>query len=332
MQQFVIEYMKKTILLFSILVICFCSCKDKHDYTPATLEISEDAFDDCFNVSSFNLEHQTTWDDDALRVMGQHKFTHVYISYGGDALGVWELPCSIPILDVANSSSGIDAVDTLYDNTYINIVPCFKKNGQSSTIKGYSYIKSYKYPLRLLKGATTYINKETMRKCYEYHKYTTFKLIEPFNSQNSFSLNNPMLSIANFDCITDPEDPSNRIGVITLNNDSLRQSFEVTTNAFDFTVSYQTYLEIRYKCDNDLDIEISAPSYFNVYPCGGLYATTEWRTAYINLDEHLVNIYNSGTVFGGNIQVKILLSGSKLDDRDTHYYIDYVKIITGPQA
>lgn len=321
MQHIVIKYMKKTILLFSVLVICFCSCKDKHDYTPAMLEISADAFDDCFDISNYNIEHdEQITDEDKLRTMKQHRFTHVYISYGGDALGVWELPCSIPILDASG------------DSTYINIVPCFKKNGQSSTIKGYSYIKSYKYPLRLSKGETTYINKETMHAFYEYHKYATFKLIEPFSSQNSFSPNNPVLSIANFECVTDPENPANRIGVITLNNDSLRQSFEVTTSALDFTVSYQTYLEIRYKCDNDLDIEIYAPSYFNVYPCGGLYATKEWTTAYINLDEHLVNIYNSGTVFGGSIQVKVLLSGSKLDDHDTHYYIDYVKIITGPQA
>ena len=49
--------MKKFILLFSILVLCFCSCKDKHDYTPATLEISEDAFDDCFDISNYNIEH-----------------------------------------------------------------------------------------------------------------------------------------------------------------------------------------------------------------------------------------------------------------------------------
>ena len=311
--------MKNYILLFSILILCFCSCKDKHDYTPATLEISEDAFDDCFNTSTFNIEHQTQWDDDAVRVMGQHKFTHVHITYGGNTLGVWELPCSIPILDAKD------------DSTYVNIVPCFKKNGQSSTIKGYGYVKSYKYPLLLKKGSTTYINKETMHNFYEYHKYVIFKMIEPFSSQNNFRQNNPLVSIVNFECVTDPEDPSNRIGLITLNGDSLRSNFEVTTSDITVPVNYQTYMEIRYKCENDLNIELYAPGYYNVYPCGGLYATDEWETAYINLDEHLVNIYNSGAVFSGSIQFRLLLSGSKLDDRNTNYYIDYVKIITGTQ-
>jgi hypothetical protein len=312
--------MKKYILLFSILVFCFCSCKDKHDYTPATLEISEDAFDDCFDISNYNVEHdEQITDEDKLRAMKQHKFTHVYVSYGGDALGVWELPCSVPILDATG------------DSTYINIVPCFKKNGQSSTIKGYGYIKSYKLPVKLQKGVTTYLNKETMHGKYEYHKYATFKMIEPFSSQNSFSPHNTMTSIVNFECVTDPEDPSNRIGILNLTNDSLRGSFEVTTSDITVPVNYQTYLEIRYKCDNDLDIELYAPSYFNIYPCGGLYATDTWETAYINLDEHLVNIYNTGTVFSGSIQFRLLLSGSKLMDRNTQYYIDYVKIITGPQ-
>ena len=312
--------MKKFILLFSILTLCFCSCKDKHDYTPAILEISEDAFDDCFDISNYNIEHdEQITDEDKLRAMKQHKFTHVYVGYGGDALGVWELPCSVPILDVSG------------DSTYVNIVPCFKKNGQSSTIKGYSYIKSYKLPVRLQKGSTTYLNKETMHEFYEYHKYATFKLIEPFSSQNNFSPQNSLVSIVNFECVTDPSDPSNRIGVLNLTNDSLRGSFEVTTSDITVPVNYQTYLEIRYKCENDLNIEIYAPGYYNVYPCGGLYATDEWETAYINLDEHLVNIYNSGAVFSGSILFRLLLSGSKLDDRNTHYYIDYVKIITGPQ-
>lgn len=312
--------MKKFILLFSILTLCFCSCKDKHDYTPAILEISEDAFDDCFDISNYNIEHdEQITDEDKLRAMKQHKFTHVYVSYGGDALGVWELPCSVPILDVSG------------DSTYVNIVPCFKKNGQSSTIKGYSYIKSYKLPVRLQKGVTTYLNKETMHEFYEYHKYASFKLIEPFSSQNNFSPQNSLISIVNFECVTDPSDPSNRIGLLNLTNDSLRGSFEVTTSDITVPVNYQTYLEIRYKCENDLNIEIYAPGYYNVYPCGGLYATDEWETAYINLDEHLVSIYNSGTVFSGSILFRLLLSGSKLDDRNTHYYIDYVKIITGPQ-
>ena len=313
--------MKKFILLLGILTLCFCSCKDKHDYTPATLEISEDAFDDCFNISNYNLEHdEQITDEDKLRAMKQHKFTHVYVAYGGEALGVWELPCSVPILNVTG------------DSTYVNIIPCFKKNGQSSTIKGYGYIKSYKYPVRLQKGSTTYINKESMHEFYEYHKYAIFKLIEPFSSQNSFSPHNTLISTVNFDCITDPDDPSNRIGLINLTSDSLRGSFELTTSDITLPVNYQTYLEIRYKCDNDLDIELYAPSYYNVYPCGGLYATSKWQTAYINLDEHLVNIYNSGTVFSGDIRFRVLLSGSRLDDRDTRYYIDYVKIITGPQS
>ena len=314
--------MKKFLLLLTVLCCCFCSCKDKHDYTPALLEFSEDAFDDSFDVSNYNLEHdEQITDEDKLHVMGQHKFTHVYVSYGGKALGVWELPCTVPILDVNGN-----------DSSYVDIVPCFKKNGQSSTIKGYGYVKSYKKKVLLQKGQTCYINKESMHKFYEYHKYASFKLIEPFTSQNSFSPHNTLMSIVNFNCVIDPEDNSNRIGLLSLTNDSLRSSFEVATSEINLPINYQTYLEIRYKCDNDLNIEIYAPNYFNVYPCGGLYATDKWQTAYINLDEHLTNIYNSGAIFPGSINIKILLSGSRLSDRDTHYYIDYVKVITGPQA
>jgi hypothetical protein len=171
-----------------------------------------------------------------------------------------------------------------------------------------------------------------MRNFYEYHKYATFKLIEPFSSQNSFSPNNPLVSVVNFNCVIDPDDQSNRIGLLSLTNDSLRSSFEVASSELSIPINYQTYLEIRYKCDNDLNIEIYAPSYFNVYPCGGLYATDEWQTAYINLDDHLRTIYNSGAIFPGTISIKILLSGSMLEDRNTYYYIDYVKVITGPQA
>ncbi len=313
--------MKKLLLLLTILTLGFCSCKDKHDYTPAILEISEDAFDDCFNISKYNLDHEEQiTDEDKLRAMRQHKFTHVQVSYGGDVLGVWELPCSVPILDV-NSS----------DSTYVTIVPCFKKNGQSSTIKGYGFIKSYKKLVLLKKGSTTYINKESMREFYEYHKYAKFELIEPFSSQNSFSPYNTLTSIATFDCVIDPSDPSNRIGRITLTNDSLRSTFTVATSSINFLVNYQSYLEIRYKCENDLDISLLLPAYATNYSCGGLYATDEWETAYINLDENLLNVYNSGSVHTDYISTRILLSGSMLNGQETHYEIDYVKVITGPQ-
>ena len=286
------------------------------------LEISEDAFDDCFDVSNYNLEHEEQWTDvDKLQAMGQHKFTHVYVSHKGNALGVWELPCSIPILDITDD-----------DSTSINIVPCFKKNGQSSTIKGYGFAKSYQYTTSLKKGSTTKITKADMLKHYEYHRYASFKLIEPFSSQNSFSPYNTFTSIANFDCVIDPSDPSNRIGVITLTDDSLKQNFELVTPEMNFTINYMTYLEMRYKCENDLNIEIYAPDYSNIYPCGGLFATDDWQTVYINLNERLVNIYNMGNFYSGGIKAKVLLSGAKLEDRDTHFYVDYVKIITGPQS
>lgn len=313
--------MKKYILLLVLFSMILCSCKDKHDYTPAILEISEDAFDDCFDISRYNLEHdEQITDEDKLRAMRQHKFTHVYVSFGGNAIGVWELPCSIPLLDV-NST----------DSTYVNIVPCFKKNGQSSAIKGYGYIKSYKYNVLLKKGTTTYITKESLSHLYEYHKYATFKLIEPFSLQNSFSPYNSLTSVVNFECVPDPLDNANRIGVINLTGDSLRSTFEVASYEMNFKINYLTYLEIRYKCDNDMNIDVFAPAYASIYPCGGLYATNEWQTVYIDLSEHLVNIYNTGYVYSGYISAQVLLSGSKLDDRDTHYYIDYVKVITGPQ-
>jgi hypothetical protein len=313
--------MKKLLLLLSVLMLCFCACKDKHDYTPAYLVFTEDAFDDCFNVSTYNIDHnEQITDEDKLRVMGQHKFTHVYVAYQGKTLGVWELPCEIPILDVNEN-----------DSSYLNIVPCFKKNGLSSTIKGYGYVKSYKKNMLLKKGQTVVIDKESLHNFYEYHKEASFKLIEPFTSQNSFSPYNPLVSVATFNCVTDPDDASNRIGIINLTTDSLHQSFEVTTSEITLDIHYQTYLELRYKCDNDLNVEIYAPNYFNVYPCGGLFATDKWTTVYMNLDEHLANIYSTGTVFPGSIKVKVLLSGSRLEGQDTRYYVDYAKIITGPQ-
>lgn len=314
--------MKKLILFFAVIALLVTSCKDQHDYTPGIIEFSEDAFDDCFDVSNFNTEHEVLYDDVQLKTIAMHKFTHVYVSYAGDALGVWELPCEVPILDLPSSTDSI----TIY------VVPCFKKNGLSSTIKGYGYVKSYQIKIPLKKGGTTKLTKETMKKFYQYHKYTVFPFIETFHSHVGFSPYNPLISVANFECIADPQDPNNRLGVISLTDDSLHQVFEVTTPEYIYTLSNQTYLEMRYKCESDLTIEIAAPDYYTVYPCGGLYATDEWQTVYINLDERFANIYHSTSVSATGIRAKILLSGAKLEDKDTHFYFDYVKIVTGPQS
>lgn len=315
--------MKKYILLMLASVLLLSSCKDKYDYTPATLKITADAFDDCFNVDNFNAEHETSYDQVVLSTIKQHKFTHVYVAYGGDALGVWELPCEIPILDIEGS-----------DSTTLTIIPCFKKNGQSSTIKGYSYVKSYKINLLLKKGETTLVNKQTMSRLYQYHRYAEFKLIEPFVTNQKFTLYDHLTSTANFSCIIDPSDPSNRIGEIALTSDSLNNTFSViSSETWTFDISNQTYLEMRYKCDNEMSIELYAPGYYSVYPCGGLYATNGWQTVYINLDERLGNIYSTGSYYTGYINARLILSGAQLDGQDTtRYQIDYVKIITGPNS
>lgn len=314
--------MKKTILFLAVLAMLVSSCKDKHDYTPGIIEFSEDTFDDCFDVSNFNAEHEVLYDDEQLYTIGRHKFTHVYVSYNGNALGVWELPCQVPILDLPSSTDSI----TIY------VVPCFKKNGQSSTVKGYGYIKSYQFKIPLSKGGTTKLTKEMMNKHYQYHQYTVFPFIETFHSHIDFSPYNPIISVVNFECIADPDNPSNRLGMITLTGDSLHETFEVATPEYIYTLSNQTYLEIRYKCESDMTIEIAAPDYYTVYPCGGLYATNEWQTVYINLDERFANIYNSTSLHATGIRAKILISGSKLENQDTHFYFDYVKIVTGPQS
>lgn len=320
--------MKRFLFLLPVLALSLAlsSCKDTHDYTPAILEISEDAFDDCFDVANFNAEHDSNLDQDELKTICRHRFTHVHVSYNGNALGVWELPCEVPILDVPDA-----------DSVEVTITPCFKKNGQSSMIKGYGYMKSYKIKTRLRKGETSHLTKDFFHKKYEYHKYTEFKLIATF-LQNKFSPRNPATSVANFSCVPDdpdnpsnPGDPSNRIGVITLTGDSLYSSFEVASSTMRFDVSGLTYLEIRYKCDNDMNIELYAPQYFNQYACGGLFATDEWQTVYVNLDERLGSIYSMGSYFYGTIDAQVVLSGSCLDGKDTHYYVDYVKVVTGPQ-
>lgn len=320
--------MKKHFLLILASVLLLSACKDKNDYTPATLKFTTDAFDDCFNVDNFNSEHSQSYDSYELNAIKQHKFTHVYVSYGGDALGVWELPCEVPILDIDGS-----------DSSTVTIIPCFKKNGQSSTIKGYSYIKSYKINLFLQKGQTLLVDKNTFKGRYQYHKYAEFFLIEPFVTNQHFTPYDILSSTANFTCIADPSDPTNRIGEIALTDDSLNNTFAVVSvnnaqnQSWTFDISNQTYLEMRYKCDNEMSIEIYAPGYFSIYPCGGLYATDTWQTVYINLDERLGNIYSTGSTYTGYMNARIVLSGAKLDGQDTtRYQIDYIKIITGPNS
>lgn len=320
--------MKRYLLLVIVAMVCLASCKDQNDYTPAILKIDANVFDDCFNVDNYNMEHDDNLDVEQLQALKQHKFTHVYISYDGKALGVWELPCEVPVLDI-NSS----------DSTTLNIIPCFKKNGQSSTIKGYSYIKSYKLKLNLQKGKTTYLNKDNFKKKYEYHKYTEAVFVETFNTNQHFMPYDMLTSTANFNCIADPDNTSNRLGEIVLTNDSLHNSFEVITKAgagsdsWIFDVSNQTYLEIRYKCDNEMKVEVVAQGYYTAYPCGGMYATKDWQTIYINLDERLGSIYSTGSYFSGYIGAQILLSGARLPEQDTtRFTIDYVKIISGPNS
>lgn len=308
--------MKKCIFLIlsaAILILGFNSCKPT-DLTPAYIHITPEDLFDCIDVSNFNETHDENFDQDKLDALKRHEFTHVNVYVNNKNLGCWELPCKVPVLDVNDN-----------DTCQLVLIPAFPLTGMSNTITGYPFLNITRQKIVLQKGQVYEVSKN--RPKYVYSEYAVFPFFETLSNSSPFTPTSGSPDQTNLTFVPTTVDGFN-VGEIIL-SDSNGLHFDVETKAFPVNVgSYRTLLEIRYKTEGNVDVNMRMSSATNShieYPVGGFYASPDkWKTIHFELTNIINNNHSTG---GISTNLTLVLSGGGEAGKETHFAIDDIKVI-----
>lgn len=297
-------------------VILLGSCH-KVDLTPAYIEITQEDVNNCIDVSGFNESHDLNYDAEQLNSLQQHTFTHVNVYVNNKNLGCWPLPCKVPVLDLTGT-----------DSSTLVILPCFRMTGMSNTVQGYPFLNVLRQKVMLKRGSTYKVSENPLS--YIYSSYTTFPYLETFSNSTSFTPIDTNASTQTFHPMTED---GRMVGGITLNNQN-GLSFDVSSTDITLPIyNYYVYMEVTYKTENNMDVglKISTGTHSNtIHQLGGIYPTNgEWKTIYFDLSSVLMGYHASpGTWTIANL----VLTGIGEENKDTHFYIDNIKVIYQPSA
>lgn len=301
--------MKKfTLLLFSLTLPFLIASCNKIDLTASYISVEPSAFH--MDVSQYNNEHNTNYDASELVTIASQNFSDVWVYVDGTSLGTWELPCKIPILSS--------------DSTRITLYPGVKMNGVSTTRPRYPFVDGVTKFLNLKGGEVLNIDDIT----FKYSSATKFEWIENFTRDYNSVFSASTEGGINFVHITDPDNFSNRIGMLAL-EDSVTE-FEVISSNMTFgnKLPSSVFLEMDYRCDIEeaevsvsMLIDKSTTSVTTTEPLVIVNAGPEWKKIYINLTQSIArNSVNA-------IKYRVQLAGGRDDNNPVHFYFDNMKVI-----
>ena len=297
-----------------LIIISVSSCK-KVDLTPAYIVVTPEDFENCIDVSNFNETHDQNFDQDQLTALTRHKFTHVNIYVNNKNLGCWELPCKVPVLDVNNT-----------DSCTLVLIPAFPMSGMANTISGYPFLNITRQRVLLQKDHVYEVAQN--RPKFVYSEYARFPYFETFSNSTSFTpVPSPSSTQSEITFLPVAYEDKN-VGEIVL-NDAVGQHFDVQSTAFPVPVgSYRVVLEVRYKTEGKIDISAKmASAYYpnRWYSVGGINASPkEWKTIHFDLTNTINSNYGSS---GNSTDLTLMLAGVGEEGKETHFYIDDIKVV-----
>lgn len=286
--------MKKFLFLLLILPI-FSACV-KNNPAPVWLEI--DAWTLEVNPNSLNNAGVL-----------EHNFTDVWVYVDNKIIGVFEVPCKIPVLVSGNKK--------------IQLFPTIRNNGISATKKIYPFVEPFEVTMDMSEGQTIHLSPKT-----RYYANCDFWL-EEFESNNTListdnSVSNTSLTVGTFPGISQ----WGQCGHIGLTNaDSLWVG--LTSSFTDLPKQgAEVYLEINYHNTNPLltgvlsYIQSAATDHPNISLNAQSASNVRWKKIYIDLHEIISNTY---TATSYNMYFRALKSIDNTPNTDV--YIDNIKIV-----
>ncbi len=300
--------MKKTVPFFCILIIgiLFGSCK-KTDLTATYIYIDTTAF--YIDMTNFNEEFATGYDQAELECIASQKFHDAWVYVDGKDRGTWELPCKIPIFSK--------------DSANVQIFPGVKMNGVSTSRPRYPFTDGCTRKMHLEAGKIIPVTNIPVK----YYSTIKLNLLENFEKDYNSWFHSETADGVNFEHIRDPQNPANKIGVISL-KDSIEDFNVISENLhFDFVPSY-VFLELDYKCDVEgaqiyvgMLIDKTTTTVTSDEPLVVLNADPKWKKIYVNLTQSVLRNQTNVSAY------RVYFSGGRSDETPMNFSFDNIKVI-----
>ena len=285
--------MIKNLLCFAILLSTLIGCKQK-DITPSWLKL------DSFTLTTNEITQGSN----------SHGITDAWIYMDGEALGVFELPCKVPVLDEG-------------EHDFI-IFPGIKNNGISTTRVRYPFYNSYETTATLTVNDTLELFPSTT-----YKNSVEFTFIEDFEDAGISLVKGPT-SDTDIVFIEDPEivKYGEKCGAILLSgSDSLYTGS--TLNVMELPKGQNVYMEIDFRNNNTLSMGVIAKfldgSVNEHTPLIFMNAQEDgqevWKKIYIDLKEDV-----SWEISAVSYEIYLLALLEKENDL-AKIYIDNIKVL-----
>lgn len=240
----------------------------------------------------------------------EHNFTDVWVYVDNKIVGVFEVPCKIPVLTSGNKK--------------IQLFPTIRNNGISATKKIYPFVESFEVTMDLQEGETYHIAPKT-----RYYSNCHFWLEEFENSttliETDNSVSNATMTVGNFPGVSQ----WGNCGHIALTNaDSLWAGITSTSFTNLPKQGAEVFLEINYHNTNSLLTGVLSylngvsTDHPNISMNAQSQSTVHWKKIYIDLHEIISNTYTATSY-------KMYFRALKSIDNtpNTDVYIDNIKIV-----
>lgn len=276
----------KSFLILSILLGILSGCI-KNNPDPSWIEINEFSV-----VSNSNLTEGE---------LSMNGFTNGWVYVNDKFIGVFELPCKIPILETGTA--------------VVRVYPTILNNGISATKKMYPFMVASETTVELVQNESAVVNPVT-----KYIDGTTF-WIEDFEGGNiKLSAGNNSQTTLFVDNEND-----NRYGRVLVNSSALIWSvYTDETSPFSFPIGSEIFLE--FECNDEAPLKTTfmyAKADGSIAQQYNITVTTAkegWKKMYVDLTELVVN--SGGYAFWVGFEVSL-----PDDKTEAKVLIDNIKVV-----
>ena len=296
--------MLKKVLPLIMVVFLVASCsKDKFKaQTPSYL-----------HIESIDLETES------FEGSSSHKITDAWVTMDGNFLGVFEVPCIVPILAEGEhefrissgiKANGISATRTTYP--FYDICDLYLKSNNTYQLSDANYIT-------LIKDSSVVVNATT-----KYTENTKFLFIEDFEDAGAVlemsEQSDTILTSTNIDSLVFEGYGSGEVHL-----DSVNDFFELISSEFMpmSSIYNATMLELNYRCDHSFKLGVAVKSadtgVIDRFESIQISPSSDWNKIYVHMTNQ-VNLGNSDDEFG------VFIGSVKSSSVETaSFYFDNIK-------
>lgn len=296
------------VFFFIFLGLTLITC-EKKDITPTYILITKEDI-------SLSLENLDLAQFNSPSGLTAHDFSDIWLTANGKKIGVWELPCKIPILAKGDVT--------------LQLSLGIKLNGMSTTRPIYPFTQ--KYISNIIAQGGEVIELKPIFKYYNDNA-VYFPLVENFESAGTI-FSSTDSSISGFTKVNDPEiiyqnendinDINTCSGLIQL-RDSIN-SFEVMSNLLTLPGGGKSILlEFNYKSDQEIYTGLLVNQSTSIPTQEALVVLKptngKWKKTYINLTLAVSRNYTA-TGF------RVILAGNKNNSEIANFYFDNIRVVS----